>query len=205
MTTTPAPDATLPTGPGSGLGPTPGPAPATPVAGTAPSAVPAAAAAPRRPGPPPRPRPRVLLLSTAGSVAALLLLVAVGTVLDQLLLIPPLAASMALVAGAPDLPLSQPRSVLGGQLLSALTGFAVLTVAGPGLWGAAVAGGLALGVMTLARTPHSPAAATAVIVAVGSPPFWSFLGLLALACLLLVAVGLGAARATGRTYPAYWF
>ncbi|WP_438818628.1 HPP family protein, partial [Streptomyces venezuelae] len=159
----------------------------------------------RRPGPPPRPRPRVLLLSTAGSVAALLLLVAVGTVLDQPLLIPPLAASMALVAGAPDLPLSQPRSVVGGQLLSALTGFAVLTVASPGLWAAAVAGGLALGVMMLARTPHSPAAATAVIVALQSPPFWSFLGLLALACLLLVAVGLGSARATGRTYPVYWF
>ncbi|WP_406058259.1 HPP family protein [Streptomyces sp. NBC_01077] len=193
MTTTPAPDATLPT---TGTAPFPVPAPAS--AGTA-------AGTPRRPGPPPRPRPRILLTSTAGTVAALLLLVAVGTVLDQPLLIPPLAASMALVAGAPDLPLSQPRSVVGGQLLSALAGFAVLAVAGPGLWGAAVAGGLALGVMMLARTPHSPAAATAVIVAVTAPPFWLFLGLLALACLLLVVVGLGAARATGRTYPTYWF
>ncbi|WP_435970029.1 HPP family protein [Streptomyces sp. Qhu_M48] len=178
----------------------------TPAPGSFP---PTTAAAPNpagttRPGPPPRPRPRVLLGSTAVGVAALLVLVAVGTVLDRPLLVPPLAASMALVAGAPDLPLSQPRSVVGGQLLSALTGFAVLAVAGPGPWGAAVAGGLALGVMTLARTPHSPAAATAVIVALQSPPFWSFLGLLALASLLLVAAGLGSARATGRTYPTYW-
>ncbi|MEE1818059.1 HPP family protein [Streptomyces sp. SP18ES09] len=164
-----------------------------------------ASAAPTRPGPPPRPRPGAVLVSTAAAVAALLLLVALGAVLHQPLLIPPLAASMALVAGAPALPLSQPRSVLGGQLLSALTGFAVLAAAGPGPWGAAVAGGLALGVMTLARTPHSPAAATAVIVALQAPPFWSFLGLLALASLLLVAVGLGAARAAGRTYPSYWF
>ncbi|MEU5916349.1 HPP family protein [Streptomyces sp. NPDC047141] len=164
-----------------------------------------ASAAPTRPGPPPRPRPGTVLVSTAAAVAALLLLVALGAVLHQPLLIPPLAASMALVAGAPALPLSQPRSVLGGQLLSALTGFAVLAAAGPGPWGAAVAGGLALGVMTLARTPHSPAAATAVIVALQAPPFWSFLGLLALASLLLVAVGLGAARAAGRTYPSYWF
>ncbi|KOG17771.1 HPP family protein, partial [Streptomyces viridochromogenes] len=153
----------------------------------------------------PRPRPGVVLASTAAAVTALLLLVAVGALLREPLLIPPLAASMALVAGAPDLPLSQPRSVVGGQLLSALTGFAVLAVAGPGLWGAAVAGGLALGVMMAARTPHSPAAATAVIVALQAPPFWSFLGLLALASLLLVAVGLGAGRATGRTYPRYWF
>ncbi|MER5706509.1 HPP family protein [Streptomyces sp. NPDC002122] len=180
---------------------TPAPVTTTP---DAPSPSPAAPPRPR-PGPPPRPRPRVLLVGTGAAVTALLLLVSVGTLLHQPLLIPPLAASMALVAGAPDLPLSQPRSVVGGQLLSALTGFAVLAVAGPGLWGAAVAGGLALGVMMCARTPHSPAAATAVIVALQSPPFWSFLGLLALASLLLVAVGLAGARAAGRTYPAYWF
>ncbi|MFB7589766.1 HPP family protein [Streptomyces sp. NPDC056169] len=203
MPTTPAPATTTTT---------PTPATTAPDPATTAPEVPAAAApegpvAPTRPrpGPPARPRPRVLLGGTAAAVTGLLLLVAVGTLLHQPLLIPPLAASMALVAGAPDLPLSQPRSVIGGQLLSALTGFAVLAVAGPGLWGAAVAGGLALGVMQCARTPHSPAAATAVIVALQSPPFWSFLGLLALASLLLVAVGLGGARAAGRTYPAYWF
>ncbi|MFE5914269.1 HPP family protein [Streptomyces wedmorensis] len=178
--------------------------PTTAPASTVPPRAPAPAAPPRATAPP-RPRPGVVLASTAAAVTALLLLVAVGALLREPLLIPPLAASMALVAGAPDLPLSQPRSVVGGQLLSALTGFAVLAVAGPGLWGAAVAGGLALGVMMAARTPHSPAAATAVIVALQAPPFWSFLGLLALASLLLVAVGLGAGRVTGRTYPRYWF
>ncbi|MET8508231.1 HPP family protein [Streptomyces sp. NPDC004787] len=173
---------------------------------TAPAAPPASAApAPARPTAPARPRPRVLLASTAVSVTALLLLVAVGSALHQPLLIPPLAASMALVAGAPDLPLAQPRSVVGGQLLSALTGFAVLAVAGPGPWGAAVAGGLALGVMAAARTPHSPAAATAVIVALQHPPFVPFVALLALATVLLVATGLAGARLSGRRYPAYWF
>ncbi|MFF9014946.1 HPP family protein [Streptomyces sp. NPDC014870] len=155
--------------------------------------------------PPARPHPRTVALATTVSVTALLALVALGTVLEQPLLIPPLAASMALVAGAPDLPLAQPRSVVGGQLLSALTGFAVLLVTGPSLWGAALAGGLALGVMMAARTPHSPAAATAVIVTLQNPPFWTFLALLALASALLVAVGLAGARATGRPYPVYWF
>ncbi|MFF3317897.1 HPP family protein [Streptomyces sp. NPDC003035] len=163
------------------------------------------ASASARPSAPARPHPRAVATATSVSVAALLALVALGTVLHQPLLIPPLAASMALVAGAPDLPLSQPRSVVGGQLLSALTGFAVLLVAGPGLWGAALAGGLALGVMMAARTPHSPAAATAVIVTLQNPPFWSFLSLLALASVLLVAVGFAGARAAGRTYPSYWF
>ncbi|MEV4949302.1 HPP family protein [Streptomyces sp. NPDC053755] len=178
-----------------------------PPSGSASASVPAPdpAPSPSRPRPPARPRLRVVALATAVSVTALLVLVAVGAVLHEPLLIPPLAASMALVAGAPDLPLSQPRSVVGGQLFSALTGFAVLAVAGPGIWGAAVAGGLALGVMMLARTPHSPAAATAVIVALQEPPFLPFLALLALAALLLVAVGVVGARASGRAYPTYWF
>ncbi|WP_280513711.1 HPP family protein [Streptomyces purpureus] len=59
--------------------------------------------------------------------------------------------------------------------------------------------------MMLARTPHSPAAATAVIVALQDPPLWSFLGLLALACALLVAAGVAGSRATGRAYPTYWW
>ncbi|MFF9144280.1 HPP family protein [Streptomyces sp. NPDC014861] len=197
MTTTPAPEATVP-------------APSAPTATTTataavPTPAPSAVPAPARPGPPPRPRPLAVLAATGASTAALLLLVALGTVLHHPLLIPPLAASMALVAASPDLPLSQPRSVIGGQLLSALVGFAVLAVAGPGLWSAAVAGGLALGVMMLARTPHSPAAATAVIVALEAPPFRTFTGLLLASCLLLVAVGLLAARAARRRYPAYWF
>ncbi|MFI6639680.1 HPP family protein [Streptomyces sp. NPDC050504] len=158
---------------------------------------------------PSRARPRTAvpaaLAATALSTLALLALVGIGTLLDQPLLIPPLAASMALVAGAPELPLSQPRSVLGGQLLSAGAGFAVLAAAGPGPWAAAVAGGLALGVMLLARTPHSPAAATAVIVALQAPPAWPFLGLLALASALLVAAGAAGSRLTGRRYPTYWF
>ncbi|WP_309052715.1 HPP family protein [Streptomyces sp.] len=193
MTTTPAPEATVPATPSAPVAPAPAATPSAPA--------PVAA----RPRPPARPRPLAVLAATAASTAALLLLVALGTVLHHPLLVPPLAASMALVAASPELPLSQPRSLVGGQLLSALTGFAVLAVAGPGLWSAAVAGGLALGVMMLARTPHSPAAATAVIVALQDPPFLAFTALLLLACLLLVAVGLAAARATRRAYPTYWF
>jgi CBS-domain-containing membrane protein len=44
-----------------------------------------------------------------------------------------------------------------------------------------------------------------VIVALQNPPFLAFTALLLLSCLLLVAVGLAAARATRRAYPTYWF
>jgi CBS-domain-containing membrane protein len=156
-------------------------------------------------GAPDRPQTRALTISTVTSVAALVALVIVGTLVGEPLLIPPLAASMALIAGAAALPLAQPRNVIGGQLVSALTGFAVLMLAGHGPWQGAVAGGLALGVMLVLRVPHSPAAATAVIVALTSPAFGKFIGLLIAATIILVAVGAVGARFKGEHYPTYWW
>ena len=144
-------------------------------------------------------------LATATSAAALVTLAAIGTWFHQPLLIPPLAASMALIAGASALPLAQPRNVIGGQLVSALVGFAALVVVGQGIWTGAAAGGLALGAMLLLRVGHSPAAATAVIVGATAPPAARFLGLLAAATVILVACGVLGARIEGKKYPTYWW
>ncbi|MEU8437046.1 HPP family protein [Streptomyces sp. NPDC029216] len=189
----------------------------TPPVTTEPRTAPAQASDPR-PGPrrglarlygqaPPRPPARTVALATGAGIAGLLLLVAVGGVLGHPLLIPPLAASAALVMAAPALPLAQPRNVVGGQLVSAGVGLAASALGGSSPWTAAVAGGLAIGAMALTRTPHSPAAATAVIVVVTRPPALPFLALLALATALLVLVGCAASRAggAGTRYPAYWW
>lgn len=155
---------------------------------------------------PARPNSAAIAVFTAGATVALVTLVAFGTVLDQVWLMPPLVASAALVFGAPTLPLAQPRSVIGGQFLAALTGFAVLALAGSSTWAAAVAGGLALGVTALTRTPHSPAAATATIVVAQHPPMIPFLSVLVAATVILVIVGIlvGRSRATS-SYPTYWW
>ncbi|WP_327268021.1 HPP family protein [Streptomyces sp. NBC_01218] len=155
---------------------------------------------------PARPAPAFISVATLGGVTALVLLVAIGTLLDQTVLIPPLAASAALVFAAPALPLAQPRNVIGGQLVSALVGFLVLAVADSSVWASAVAGGLAIGAMALTRTSHSPAAATAVIVVVAEPSAVLFLPLLLLATLVIVGVGILAGR-SGKTvrYPSYWW
>lgn len=154
---------------------------------------------------PARPAPRALAVATATSVVALVVLVAVGKLIGETVLVPPLAASMALIAGGSALPLAQPRNVIGGQLVSALVGFLVLAIAGAGIWQAGVAGGLALGAMLVLRMSHSPAAATAVIVALSSPEIVRFLALLLLATVILVAVGAVSARANGTKYPVYWW
>jgi CBS-domain-containing membrane protein len=154
---------------------------------------------------PARPKPRALAVTTATSVVALVVLVVVGRVLGETLLIAPLAATMALIAGGSALPLAQPRNIIGGQLVSALVAFAVLAIAGSNAWGAAVAGGLALGAMLLLRVSHSPAAATAVIVVLQRPEIIRFLALLLLATVILVAVGAISARANRMIYPVYWW
>lgn len=155
---------------------------------------------------PPRPPWAAVAVATAAAVSGLVALVGLGFLMGEALLIPPLAASAALVYGAPALPLAQPRSVIGGQLLSACVGFAVHAVAGSSLWAAAVGGGLALGAMMAARTPHSPAAATTVIVVLTGPAIFPYLPLLALAAALLVLVGVLAARLRpGPAYPTYWW
>ncbi|MEV3858233.1 HPP family protein [Streptomyces sp. NPDC050095] len=158
--------------------------------------------------PPPaeRPHPLHVLRATTFAIGALLLLVAVGVLLHQPLLIPPLAASAALVHGAPGLPISQPRNLVGGQLLSAVIGFGTLAVAGSNGWAAAVAAGLSLGAMMLTHLSHSPAAATAAIVVLQAPHPLPFLPLLALATTLLVAIGLLPGRIGGHPvrYPLSW-
>ncbi|MFI2761910.1 HPP family protein [Streptomyces echinatus] len=68
------------------------------------------------------------------------------------------------------------------------------------------AAGLALGTMMISRTPHSPAAATAVTVVLQSPAPLRFLTLPLIATLLLVSAGIvaGLPKHAPR-YPAYWW
>ena len=155
-------------------------------------------------GAPARPPLPVLATATVAAALALGTLAALSYLSGHALLIPPMAASMALVAGAPGLPLSQPRNVIGGQLISALVGVGV-GLAGHSLWAGALAGGLALGAMLLTRTAHSPAAATAVIGAVSTQDQVSFVVCAGLAAVVLVLFGWARARLRLAEYPAYWW
>ncbi|MBC9954142.1 HPP family protein [Leucobacter sp. cx-42] len=151
-----------------------------------------------------RPPVATLLTATLTATAALAVLVGLGMVSGHLLLIPPMAASMALIAGAPTLPLSQPRNVIGGQLISALIGVGVGTISNS-LWAAAIAGGLALGAMLALRSAHSPAAATAVIGALATDQLVSFVACAGLGAVVLVLFGMLRGTLRRTPYPAYWW
>lgn len=151
-----------------------------------------------------RPPVATLLAATVTATAALAALVGLGMVSGHLLLIPPMAASMALIAGAPTLPLSQPRNVIGGQLISALIGVGVGTIS-HSLWAAAIAGGLALGAMLALRAAHSPAAATAVIGALTTDQLVSFVVCAGLGAVVLVLFGMLRGTLRRTPYPVYWW
>ncbi|MFD5323405.1 HPP family protein [Streptomyces sp. NPDC127092] len=156
---------------------------------------------------PARPAPAAAFHSVGAVTLVLLGLVAIGAAIHEPVLIPPLAASAALVHSAPTLPLSQPRSVVVSHLLAAAAGYATLAVAGASAWAAAVAAGVTLALTHLARTPHSPACATAVVVVLQAPAPARFVPLLfgATVVLVLMEFAVSRIRKGAPRYPAYWW
>jgi CBS-domain-containing membrane protein len=114
---------------------------------------------------------------------------------DHPWLLASLGGSCVILFGMPDSDMAQPRSLIGGHVISTLTGLIVLrygfgTFGGPlQLWMiVAVASSLVL--MMATRTIHSPAGANPIVVFLEGAG-WSFLLsplLLGLAVLLVVAL-----------------
>src|SRR5213593_53187 len=79
----------------------------------------------------------------AGAVAGLGGAIAIGAMewfslaMHYPLAVIPFATSIVLVIGSPDAEPAQPRALIGGHLVSALVGLALLKLTGPGAWAAA--------------------------------------------------------------------
>jgi CBS-domain-containing membrane protein len=129
----------------------------------------------------------------------------VGALTHQTVLIPPLAATMAIVTATPDSPLAQPRHVIGAHMLSCLVCFAVLALGWHGVWAAAVACGIAYGLVLVLKAAHPPAMATAVMIMLTAPPASRFVPLLAVGTVLLVVVQMVSARLRREVYPTSWW
>ena len=86
----------------------------------------------------------------------------------------PFATSIVLVIGSPEAEPAQPRALVGGHLVAALIGFAVLKLTGPHAWAAAAAVGLSILAMYLTGTFHPPAGINPLLVVSSNLP-WTFL------------------------------
>lgn len=89
---------------------------------------------------------------------------------DQHLLLGSFGASSLIIFGAPHSVFAQPRSVLGGQIISSFVGVSVfLLLGGYPTLAAPLAVALALLLMQLSGTMHPPGGATALIAVSGHP------------------------------------
>ena len=83
---------------------------------------------------------------------------------DILFLIGSFGASAVLLYGTPGVPLAQPRNLMGGHILSALTGVLMYGwIADPLYLSGALSVATAIAVMHLTKTTHPPGGATALI------------------------------------------
>jgi CBS-domain-containing membrane protein len=129
-----------------------------------------------------------------------------------------------LIYGAIESPLAQPRAVIGGQVISAILGVAITRLFAldssyiPALdnqafhYGTFINGALSMSVallaMFLTSTLHPPGGATALIAATSieaARMSWSYIALILVSTLLMVAWALIINNIGRRRYPIYWW
>ena len=169
-----------------------------------------------------KPPPIAPLTSVAiagfGTFTGMCFLTAVDTFLGQqigseiVILIAPMAASAALIFGAPAAPFSQPRNVIGGHFVSATVGASTykLICAYPVIKpaGGAIAASASVVAMMLTGCLHPPSAATSLIGVLG-PDWVKECGLMygancAVGATVMVASGLIINNLFKKSYPTYW-
>lgn len=134
--------------------------------------------------------------------------------LDQtslIMIIGSFGASAVLVYGVTRSPLSQPRNLIGGHIISAATGVTAYLIAGKIPWlAAALAVSTAIAIMHVTKTLHPPGGATALIAVIGGDAihnlgyFYVFMPAGLGALTLLVIALLVNNLAPKRRYPEFW-
>lgn len=141
-------------------------------------------------------------VGTTGLICSLLL----GDDPHLPLLVAPMGASALLIFAIPTSPMAQPWPIIGGNVISALTGLAVsMAVPEPAL-AAALAVALAIGVMSLTRSLHPPGGAVALTAALGGPAVAAYgigfaLVPVGLNAIVLTLAGSLFHRLSGHGYP----
>jgi CBS domain-containing membrane protein len=88
------------------------------------------------------------------------------------LVVAPLGASAVLLFAVPSSPLAQPWSILGGNVVSAVTGVLIFKIFGHSALALGVAVACAILAMSLLRCPHPPGGAVAMTAVIGGPAIW---------------------------------
>jgi len=146
------------------------------------------------------------LITGVGSFLGIGLVAILNHIYNLPLLIPSLGASAVLLYAACHAPMSQPRNVIGGHLVSATSGVLVFQLLGNQWWTIALGVTLAIFLMSLTHTLHPPGGATAFIAVYTGQGFSFIFSPVGLGALLLVLVAVVVNNfSSKRKYPDFWF
>jgi len=149
--------------------------------------------------------PQTAFLGLLGGFIAIGILAYLTEKTSSVWLMAPFGASCVLAFGLWDAPLSQPRNIIGGHLVSTAVGLVLFHIWGNAGWVIALGVGLAIGLMHLTRTTHPPAGADPIVVILAGSS-WSFLltpVLIGSAVIVLTALLINNLD-KGRRYPTFW-
>jgi CBS-domain-containing membrane protein len=155
--------------------------------------------------PPPRSSLSVIVATVVAAIAVIGGLSYLTHALEVMLLLGTFGASALLVFAYPDSPFCQPRNVVLGHLIGAITGLVFLQFCPISWWCDALAVGTAIGLMKLTRTVHPPACSNPLII-FALKPSWTFLlfpTLAGAALIIIVALFYHNLRREAR-WPKYW-
>ena len=153
------------------------------------------------PSPPSRPD---LLTIAIGGVGVLITALALGLMATpSSAFLAPFASTAAIKYAAPDNPIAQPRSVVGGHMLGVLAGVGVGAILPGPIVGPAIAAALSVGLMIPTSTMHPPAAAVAVIAQQHAGHPWDSIAAVVVALAVSTACAVVLYRVLHRqAYPA---
>lgn len=120
-------------------------------------------------------------------------------------LMAPFGASCVLAFGLWDAPVSQPRNIIGGHLISTFIGLLLFHLFGSSVWVVALSVGLAIGAMMLTKTTHPPAGANPIVVIAGGYNWGFLISPVLIGAILIVLIALLFNNADKkRYYPTFW-
>ncbi len=116
-------------------------------------------------------------------------------------LIPPFGASMVLVMTVQDSPLAQPKNLILGHVLSALSGVLVYVLLGQTFYSIGAGVGLAIFIMLITNTIHPPAGANPIIVILGGKGLGFIFLPVAIGAIIIVIFAIIYNKMIGKKYP----
>ena len=105
-----------------------------------------------------------MLLGALGATLGIVLLQVLSETANLALLVAPFGATFVLVFALPESPLVKPRNIIGGYLISTITGLGFYELLGNNSLSLGLAFGLTFVVMQLTKTLHPPAGSVPILI-----------------------------------------